>query len=92
MCGGRTIIKSPHQTKQQYTSPSSGVMYYKNNNSIGIRSKGDHKPPVISFGGKRCGLGEDELRAIADGCLEKLDDGHWEERHVQLWAQRQIEE
>ena len=72
-------------------------MYCKNSNAIGIRYKGDHTPQVISFGGKTCGLCEDELRAIGDGCLEKLDEGtfgfgeaSW--RHVQLWAQRQIEE
>ena len=91
MCGGRTIIKIPHQEKQQYTSPSYSVLYYKKSNYIGIRYKGPPKPQVFSFGGKRCGMCEAELRALADECLEKLDDG-WEERHVVQWAWGQIEE
>ena len=93
MCGGRTIIKSPHQAKQDYTSPSYGVMYYKNSNTIGIRYKGAHKPQVVSFGGKRHlpYFGETELRALADQCLPMLDDG-MEESHVQIWAKNQIGE
>jgi hypothetical protein len=61
-------------------------MYYKNNDSIGIKKKGAGQ--VFSFGaGKK--LGEKRLRAWADDVLKKLDDGT-DEKDVKAWIHERL--
>ncbi len=69
-------------------------MYYKNNNSIGVRKKEGPWPKsgqqVFSFGGKRCSFSEQALRNFGLDALKKLDDGMAEE-NVRAWAAASIE-
>ena len=64
-------------------------MYYKNNNSIGVRKKEGPWPnagqQVFSFGGKRCFFSERVLRNFGVDALKKLDAGMTEE-DVHAWA------
>ena len=52
-----------------------GQMYYKNTNTIGIRDKIRAKNQVLSFGGKRCTLSQDALKAIGLQVVSMLDHG-----------------
>ncbi len=64
-------------------------MYYRKSNSIGLRRKFAEENQVISFGGVRCVLKEEALRAFADDCLRKLDGGE-SESSVQAWVRLAI--
>jgi len=66
--------KAP-QGKQKVVNPNYSIMYYKNNNLIGVRRKFGGKEQAFSFGGKRCELSEEQLREYADQALEKLGAG-----------------
>ena len=52
-----------------------GVMYYKNNNSIGLRRKFGNKGQCFSFGGAKCRLDEAALRGFAKDCQKKPHHG-----------------
>jgi hypothetical protein len=51
------------------------IMYYKNNNSIGLREKFDPKQQVFSFGGMKCEKTQAQLRAIGELTQARLDEG-----------------
>ena len=57
---------------QAYASTGFSVLWYKNDNAIGIRRKSDKKQ-VMSFRSKN--HSEEQMRKIADGCLRRLDAG-----------------
>ena len=69
-------------------------MYYKNNNSIGIRKKegpwAKSGQQVFSFGGMRCPYSQQALRNFGLDALKKLDDGMTED-DVHAWALASIE-
>ena len=69
-------------------------MYYKNNNSIGIRKKegpwAKSGQQVFSFGGKRCFFSQRVLRDFGEDALKKLDAGMTEE-DVHAWAVASIQ-
>lgn len=65
------------------------VMYYKNNNSIGIREKFGDKRQILSFGGAKIALKEDGLRGWADQVLGKLDEGQ-SIKTVKNWVKSMI--
>lgn len=60
-------------------------MYYKNNNSIGIRRKFGQKEQCFSFGGKKCSMTETQLRGFGDDAMRKIDQG-MSEADVKIWA------
>ena len=52
------------------------VEYYKNNNSIGIKTPlGNKKKQILSFGGKKSEKTEAELREIAKRVVKLLCEG-----------------
>ena len=52
-----------------------GIMYYKNNNAIGIRAKTGLKNQVLAFGGMGCTKGEVALKAVGRTVANMLDNG-----------------
>ncbi len=65
-------------------------MYYKANNSMGIRQKLLGKRQVFSFGGKHCGKNREELLAIAEAVIAKLESGELSEQHARGWARAKV--
>ena len=66
------------------------IMYYKNNNSVGIRKMSDPKQPqIFSFGGKNCGQTERALREIGVAVIKKLRDGMSDDA-AREWARAKI--
>jgi hypothetical protein len=51
------------------------ILYYKNDNTIGIRAKFGAKNQLFSFGGKRSGKSQEQLREIAKEVLDLLETG-----------------
>ena len=81
----------PPTHSKEYYSEKYQAMYYKSNNSIGVRRKFDKKKTqVISFGGMRCSMNERRLRALADATMEKLDNGLSERRSL-AWSRKEVE-
>ena len=66
------------------------AMFYKSPHSIGIRQKFYAKVQVFSFGGKRCGKSEQELRHIAAAVIAKLERGEMSETDAKDWAKQQV--
>ena len=65
-----TKKKGGKEKSHMYTS-----MYYKKNNSTGVREKFGAKKQIMRFGGNMCGKTKVRLRKIADTIQEMLDDG-----------------
>ena len=64
--------------------------WYKNSMNIGIKKKlKKGKKQVFSFGGKRCGLGEQQQRGFGYMVLRKLDEGQ-SERTVKDWVRHAV--
>ena len=61
------------------------VLFYKNNNRIGIREKSGMKKQIFSFGGVECKLNEQELRDIGVEACKKLAGG-WSEHGTHDWC------
>ena len=51
------------------------ILYYKSNNSIGIRAKFGEKNQLFSFGGKRAEKSQAQLREIAKEVVDLLKTG-----------------
>lgn len=68
---------------QAYTSTEFSVLWYKNDNAIGIRRKSADKKQVMSFRSKN--HSEEQMRKIGDECLRRLDAGQAIEI-VKEWA------
>jgi hypothetical protein len=66
-----------------------GTMYYKNTHCIGIRQKFYSKSQIICFGGKSCAKTVDELRAIGQQVIAKLEAGEMSEAEGKAWAKAQ---
>ena len=77
----------PHAgaVKKRYT-----VMYYKNNNSVGIRQCFLAKRQIAAFGGKSCKKSREELMAVGKQVVEKLEQGLLMEAEVKTWATAQL--
>ena len=77
----------PHAgaAKKKYT-----VMYYKNNNSVGIRQCFLAKRQIAAFGGKSCKNSREELMAVGRQVVEKLEEGLLMEPEVKAWATAQL--
>ncbi len=76
------------EQEDQKKQASYSVLYYKASCSIGIRRKFGNKAQCFSFGGKRCGKNEEELRRLGEACLARLAAGETED-HVKAWAKQQ---
>jgi hypothetical protein len=83
----KASAKAQPQTQDGATSKDWQYMYYKNNNSIGIRRKFGSKNQVFSFVGK--GLEHAQLIKLAKLCLVKLLSGEAEEA-VAIWVKADI--
>ena len=51
------------------------LLYYKNNNSVGVRQKYLGKRQLFSWGGKNCNKDREELMAIGKHVIDKLKKG-----------------
>jgi len=76
---------------QEHQSKKYAIMFYKSSNAIGIRRKFEECQQVFSYGGKRSGWTEVELRKLGDAVLKRLDEGV-SEKDVETWAKRRVSE
>ncbi len=76
------------EQEDQNNQASYSVLYYKASCCIGIRRKFGNKAQCFSFGGKRCGKNEEELRRLGEACLARLAAGETEDQ-VKAWAKQQ---
>ena len=65
-------------------------MYYKKNDSIGIRKKGQGGQTVFSFGAGK-NLGEPRLRGWADDVMKEMDNG-MTPRKAKAWVNERLDE
>ena len=63
-----------------------GVLYYKNSNRVGIRQRFPPTRQIFSFGGKKCGKTEAELRSIGTSVADKIKAGEIEEADAKMWV------
>ena len=73
-----------------YESDGYGKMWYKNGNNFGIRIKGGRQ--ICSVGGMNSGLSKEEMAALANKVMKRLDQKEMTESAAKEWISVQIKE
>jgi hypothetical protein len=63
-------------------------MWYKAVAAVAVRQRGGQKRQVFQLRGG--GRTRQELEALADTCITKLEAGEWSEQQAKEWGQAQL--